>query len=145
MTWEPFEGAQQEFCERGEFEALYGGLAGPGKTDCLVNIATRYHDNPRYRGLLLRRTYPQLEEIMDRCWIYYSQMYGVYRSQEKRWYFSSGSFIKLGHMQFENDKYNYQGARTITSSASMNSLSSRQRNISIFSHARVVPIPRSRP
>ena len=32
-AWRPHEGAQEEFCARGEFEVLFGGSAGPGKTD----------------------------------------------------------------------------------------------------------------
>jgi hypothetical protein len=107
--WQPHEGAQNEFCSRGEFEVLFGGAAGPGKSECLIMEATRYIDHPRYRALLLRRTFPQLQEIIDRCYRYYPKIDGVYRSTEHRWYFPSGATIQLGHMQHEPDKYNYQG------------------------------------
>jgi len=107
--WVPHAGAQSEFCARGEFEALFGGSAGPGKTDCLIALATRYIDRPKYKGLLLRRTFPQLQEIIDRCFQRYPLMGGVYRATEHRWYFPSGATIKLGHMQHETDRYNYQG------------------------------------
>jgi hypothetical protein len=107
--WKPHPGAQTEFCARGEFEALFGGAAGPGKTDCIIALATRYIERPNYKGLLLRRTFPQLQEIIDRCFQRYPEMGGVYRSTEHRWYFPSGATIKLGHMQHATDKYNYQG------------------------------------
>lgn len=107
--WIPFEGAQEEFCSRGEFEVLYGGQAGPGKTDCLIALATRQIDHPKYSGLIMRRTFPQLQEIIDRCHELYPQLQGVYKATEHRWYFPSGAKITLGHMQHENDKYNYQG------------------------------------
>lgn len=107
--WHPFPGGQTEFLQRGEFEALYGGLAGPGKTDCIVAAATRYIFHPAYRGLILRRTFPQLTEVIDRCFARYPALGGVYRSGEHRWYFPGGAIITLGHMQHENDKYNYQG------------------------------------
>lgn len=71
--------------------------------------ALRFIDHSRYQGLLLRRTYPQLQEIIDRCYEYYPYVGGIYRSTEHRWYFPSGAKIVLGHMQHENDKYNYQG------------------------------------
>lgn len=107
--WRPHEGAQTEFLSRGEYECLFGGAAGPGKTDCLVVDATRHVHNPRYRALLLRRTFPQLQEIIDRCHTHYPSLGGIYRATEHRWYFPSGGTINLGHMQHENDKYNYQG------------------------------------
>jgi hypothetical protein len=107
--WKPHPGPQTEFCSRGEFEVLYGGAAGPGKTDCLIIEATRFVHNTNYRALLIRRTFPQLQEIIDRCREYYPTLGGVYRATEHRWYFPSGSFIRLGHMQHETDKYDYQG------------------------------------
>jgi len=86
-----------------------GGSAGPGKTDCLIWDAARYVGLPRYHGLILRRTFPQLQEVIDRCWEYYPLCGGSYRATEHRWYFNSGAKITLGHMQHEDSKYNYQG------------------------------------
>jgi hypothetical protein len=108
-AWKPHPGKQEEFCGRGEFEALFGGAAGPGKTQCLIALATRYIQHPRYTALIIRRTFPQLQEIIDRCWQMYPALGGVYRSTEHRWYFPSGATINLGHMQHEDDKYNFQG------------------------------------
>lgn len=107
--WKPHEGPQTDFCTRGEFEVLFGGAAGPGKTDCLIMEAARFVRYPRYRALILRRTFPQLQEIIDRCWNYYPGKNAIYRAGEHRWYFPSGATVQLGHMQHENDKYNYQG------------------------------------
>lgn len=109
MAWLPHIGAQTEFLTRSEFEVLFGGSAGPGKTDCLVAGLTRDVMNPRYKALLIRRTFPQLQEIIDRCWRMYPAMGATYRATEKRWLFPSGATIDLGHMQHEDDKYNYQG------------------------------------
>jgi hypothetical protein len=109
VTWLPHKGAQEEFLRRSEFEVMFGGSAGPGKTDCLVAGLTRDVDHPRYHALLLRRTFPQLQEIIDRCHNLYPHMGGTYRATDKRWIFPSGAKIDLGHMQHEADKYNYQG------------------------------------
>ena len=109
MIWIPHDGAQEEFLQRREFECLFGGAAGPGKTSSLIAALVRDILNPRYHGLLLRRTYPQLQEIIDRCHELYPGMGGVYRSGNKRWTFPSGAKIDLGHMQHEDDKYNYLG------------------------------------
>ena len=109
MTWKPHEGKQTEFCELGTFEALYGGAAGGGKTDCLIALATRNINHPKYKGLLLRRTFPRLQEVIDRCWEQYPALGGVYRATQHRWFFPSGATILLGHMQHEDDMYDYQG------------------------------------
>ena len=114
--WIPHPGPQDEFCSRGEFEVLFGGAAGPGKTDCLVSLATADVDKPDYRALLLRRTFPRLEEIMDRAWVLYPSMGGEWKATEKRWYFPGGDaarghkpFVQMGHMQHEDSKFDYQG------------------------------------
>lgn len=109
MSWRPYPGAQEEFLRRREFEVLFGGAAGPGKTDCLVAGMTRDIDKPTYHGLIVRRTFPQLQEVIDRCHRLYPYLGGVFRSTEKRWHFPGGAVIDLGHMQHETDKYNYQG------------------------------------
>ncbi len=107
--WTPHPGQQTIFCQSGEFEVLFGGAAGPGKTDCIVAEATRDVGNKNYRALLLRRTFPQLQEIIDRCFKLYPGIGAYYRATEHRWYFPTGATVQLGHMQHENDKYNYQG------------------------------------
>lgn len=109
IAWQPFPGPQTEFCSRWEFEALYGGAAGPGKTDCIVAEVLRYVHEPRYNGILLRRTFPQLQEIIDRTRSLYPALGGEYRTGEHRWYFPSGARVNLGHIQHEGDEYNYQG------------------------------------
>src|SRR6266446_8662009 len=51
-------------------EAFFGGAAGPGKTEGLLMSALHYVDQPRYRALLLRRTFRQLNQsnsIMNRA------------------------------------------------------------------------------
>ena len=56
---------------RSEDEALYGGAAGGGKSDALVIEALRQVEIPHYRALILRKTYPQLSELIDKTMRYY--------------------------------------------------------------------------
>ena len=109
FEWQPHLGPQLEFCRRTEFEVFFGGAKGPGKTDCLIMEATRDIDKEWYKALILRRTFPRLQEIIDRTWIWYPKLGGVYKSSEHRWYFPSGATITLGHVQNELDKHNYHG------------------------------------
>lgn len=109
--WRPNSQAQLRFLSlwKQAYEALFGGTKGPGKTDCLIMEATRQTPNPRYHGLLIRRTFKQLQEIIDRTMRWYPSLGGVYKQATQRWEFPTGSKISMGHCQHEGDKYNYQG------------------------------------
>jgi hypothetical protein len=111
VLWRAQPGPQEEFFRRNEFECLYGGQAGGGKTDALIMMALRRVSHPKSRVLLVRRTFPQLQEIKDRMRGFYPRVVpgADFKSTENRWYFPSGAIITLGHMQNEDDRYNYQG------------------------------------
>jgi len=96
---------------RGEFEALYGGAAGGGKSDALVCEALRQVDMPWYKGLILRKTFPQLKELIEKSLSYYKAAYPTarYNASEHKWTFPSGAKIYFGSMQNPQAKTQYQG------------------------------------
>ena len=110
VIWRPQE-RQAVFMQRGEDEVLYGGAAGGGKSDALVIEATRQVDIPYYKGLILRKTYPQLTELIEKSRRYYPAAFPGARYNEQRhtWTFPSGAKVVFGSLQHERDKFNYQG------------------------------------
>lgn len=108
--WVP-QPAQALFMERPEYEALYGGAAGGGKSEAIVIEATRQVDIPHYRGLILRKTYPELSELINKSLSYYPRAFPGCRFNETRhrWTFPSGATVEFGAMHRTADKLKYQG------------------------------------
>lgn len=108
--WKP-QMKQAIMMSRGEDEGLYGGAAGGGKSDYLIIEALRQVHIRNYRGLLLRKTYPQLEALIDRSLDLYPRAFprARYNSSEHKWRFPSGASITFGSMQYAKDRTKYQG------------------------------------
>lgn len=109
-AWVP-QPRQAVFMARGEDEVLFGGAAGGGKSDALVAEALRQIHIPHYKGLLLRRTYPQLMELIDKAQALYPLIDpgAKYNASQHFWKFSSGAKVVFGSVNAERDKYKYQG------------------------------------
>ena len=88
-------------------EVLWGGAAGGGKSFWLLMCASQYAENGNSRALILRRTYTQLENSLIPDSKVMFQGYAKYNEVKKVWTFPSGATISFGHMQNEDDKYDY--------------------------------------
>ena len=96
----------------------YGGAAGSGKSHIVTLDLLRHcqgpHANPDFRGLIMRRTYPQLTKsgaLLDHCRAMYSPYGAVYNHTRNEFEFPCGAKIALGACQFEKNLEDYQGAQ----------------------------------
>lgn len=110
VIWKP-QPKQAFMMSRPEYEGFYGGAAGGGKSDYLLAEGTRQVHIPHYKGLLLRKTYPELSELIDRSQYLYRLCFpkAKYNATEHYWKFPSGAKIYFGSMQHVQDKTKYQG------------------------------------
>ena len=108
--WEPLP-KQSLMMSRMEFEALYGGAAGGGKSDYLLVEALRQVHISHYRAVIFRKTYPETEDLISRSQELYGAAFpkATYNKSSHVWTFPSGAKIYFGSMQHTKDRLKYQG------------------------------------
>lgn len=112
MTWAPQPGPQTEaisatWCP----ELFYGGAAGGGKSDFLLGDFLQ--DVPTFgqawRGILFRRTFPELEELLARAREIYPATGAGWNEQKRVWTWPNGSTLKFRYCERDADATRYQG------------------------------------
>ncbi len=96
----------------------FGSGAGCGKTHVLTLDFLRHtqgpYSNPDFRGLIVRRTFPQLSQpgaLLDHCKSMYSPFGAVFNHTRSEFTFPSKAKIALGTCQFEKNLDDYQGSQ----------------------------------
>jgi len=105
------EGPQEDFLAASEIDVLYGGAAGGGKSYAMLADPLRYAHRAAHRGLILRRSMPELRELIDKSRELYPKAFPGcrYKEVEKLWNFPSGAKIEFGFLERDADVYRYQG------------------------------------
>lgn len=111
VVWKPHEGVQTEFLKSNEDEVLFAGGRGSGKSDCLMVDPLRFCTNRNFRGLIIRRSMPELRELIFRAKEIYPIAYPKtqWKEQEKIFIFPSGARIEFGYCDNLDDLERYRG------------------------------------
>src|SRR3982751_5298556 len=120
--WRPNK-KQEQFLSlpNSNFEGFYGGGNGSGKSDVLLvyGIINKWHENPRFKQVFMRRTYPEMKnEIVPRSREIYPKFGATFNKTDMVWTFprpdqigsgavNAGAMIFLGHCETEDDVHKY--------------------------------------
>jgi len=112
----PQSGPQERFLSSSADLGFYGGAAGGGKTWGLLLEPLRHINNPLFRAVIFRRTFPQIINpggLHDEAMSLYPLIGGVdtQPSSGITWTFPSGAVVRFAHMQHEKNRLDWQGAQ----------------------------------
>ncbi|MFY9690147.1 MAG: hypothetical protein WA369_03625 [Candidatus Acidiferrales bacterium] len=111
LGYAPFPKQQQFHASPAKYR-LFGGAAGPGKTKALLMEAIlQAHEHAGANTLLLRRTFPELEQSLL---LYFRrevprELYHSFHESKHVVTWWNGSTTRFGYCQSESDVYQYQG------------------------------------
>ncbi len=111
VIFKPNPGPQTDFLASTEREVFYGGARGGGKTYSLLIAPLRFVGFSTSRALLLRRSMPELRDIIFQTQQIYPKVVpgAKFKGQENTWHFPNGARIEFGYCENLQDALRYQG------------------------------------
>jgi len=76
---------------------------------CLLMDSARYVDYPDYRAIIFRRSYPEMENLIDTGRKIFGPLGGKFNKNDFKFKFPSGAQVFLGYLESEEDVWRYQG------------------------------------
>ena len=109
--WKPQLGPQSQACRATFVEELFfGGARGGGKSIyLLLDFAQDLHQGSAWQGVIFRRTYPELDELVHQSHEMYPQLGGEFKVGKYQWEFPNGARLRFRHMESELDYVRYHG------------------------------------
>jgi hypothetical protein len=115
VAWAPMPGSQVAFLSCPVFEVLLHGNRGPGKT-CSALMDFAQHVGKGYgrawQGLVFRRTYPELEDIVNQAKQWYPRIWPNSRFHETKhaWEWETGEVLSFRHADRDSDYWKMHGS-----------------------------------
>jgi len=111
IVWRPQPGPQTLMLSCPVEDILFGGARGGGKSDALLGDFAAHvgRNEGKAAGIMLRRTTPQLEELIKRSKEIYPAIGAKWLSGKQIWKFECGSSLKMRWLERDEDAENYQG------------------------------------
>src|ERR1700723_1658620 len=112
LGYEPFPKQRDFHASRAKYR-LFGGAAGPGKSKALlIEAILQAQEHAGANTLLLRRTFPELEQSLL---LYFRrdvprELYKSFNESKHLVEWRNGSTTRFGYCQNETDVYQYQGS-----------------------------------
>lgn len=102
-----FDAIQADWCP----ELFFGGARGGGKSIYL--LMDFLQDVPTYgaawQGVIFRRTYPELQNLILQSHAMYPQTGAEWREQKKEWQWPNGACLRFRYLENPRDSTRYQG------------------------------------
>lgn len=111
IAWQPQAGPQTLLLACPYDEIFYGGARGGGKTSGMLGHWVKHAQQwgRHARGILFRRTYDELEEVIEQAYQIFPLLGAAYSIQKRTWTFPNGARLKLRFMDKDKDAKRYQG------------------------------------
>jgi hypothetical protein len=105
----PQTGRQWDFLSCMATEAAYIGEAGGGKSYALLMDFLRDVDKPGHMGILFRKRYKDLEDLIAKAHDIYPHVGGTFEKSKHVWTFPAGTQLWMHYLESEQDVYHWLG------------------------------------